>query len=503
MIFPTADDSPPLERLSSASPGETPAAGPAGDLPRSSSAGSAADPPCGPAGNLPWRPSGNPPRLLVQLFEAMVAAADPVRLLPELLPQPPRGRTVVIGAGKAAASMARTVEEHWPGELSGIAVTRYGHGVPCWRVDAVEAGHPLPDEACSGAAARILSLVNGLSADDLVLVLLSGGGSSLLTLPAPGLTLADVREVNDRLLRSGAAIGEINRVRKHLSAITGGRLAAAAWPAEVMTFAISDVPGDDPAVIASGPTVADPSTFADALEIADRYSIRLPSAVRRHLEDATDETPKPGDPRLERSRFVLLATPQSALTVAAAAARAAGLEPLVLGADVQGEARMVAREHAALVRRLRAAAPTAAPPTAGPSIQGLPGDGNGGADPAEVPAAPLLILSGGETTVTVTGDGRGGRNTEYLLALALALEAEGQSAVFALAADTDGIDGTEDNAGAILRPDTIARARAAGLDPQAFLAANDGYGFFAALGDLVLTGPTRTNVNDFRAILAL
>ena len=492
MIFPAADESPYLERLSSGSPGEALAAGPAAGLPR------------GP---------GDPPRLLFQLFEAMVAAADPARLLPALLPHPPRGRTVVVGAGKAAASMARTVEEDWPGELSGIAVTRYGHGVPCRRIDVVEAGHPLPDDACSEAAARILSLVDGLSADDLVLVLLSGGGSSLLTLPAPGLVLPDVREVNDRLLRSGATIGEINRVRKHLSAVTGGRLAAAAWPAEVITFAISDVPGDDPTVIASGPTVTDPSTFADALEIAERYSIRLPSSVRRHLETAADETRKPGDPRLEHSRFVLLATPGSALAAAASAARAAGLEALVLGADVQGEARVVAREHAALVRRVRAAPPnaappnaappTAAPPTAGPPTPVLLAAGDGNADAAEAPAVPLLILSGGETTVTVTGDGRGGRNTEYLLALAIALEAEGQPAVYALAADTDGIDGTEDNAGAILRPDTIARARAAGLDPQTFLAANDSYGFFAALGDLLVTGPTRTNVNDFRAILAL
>jgi glycerate 2-kinase len=454
MIFPPADENPSFDQTAG------PASQPGGDTNGD------------PAGDTNGVPAGDPPGLLFRLFEAMVAAADPARLLPALLPHPPRGRTVVIGAGKAAASMARTVEEHWPGELSGVAVTRYGHGVACRRVDAVEAGHPLPDDACTGAARRVLSLVDGLSGDDLVLVLLSGGGSSLLTLPAPGLSLEDVREVNDRLLRSGAAIGEINCVRKHLSAISGGRLAAAAWPAEVVTFAISDVPGDDPAVIASGPTVADPSTFADALEITQRYSIRLPSAVRRHLEDAVDETPKAGDPRLERSRLVLLATPGSALTAAAAAARAAGLEPVVLGADVQGEARLVAREHAALVGRLRA-------------------------------AAPLLILSGGETTVTVTGDGRGGRNAEYLLALAIALEAEGQSAAYALAADTDGIDGTEDNAGAVLRPDTLARARAAGLDPRTYLAANDSYGFFAALGDLLVTGPTRTNVNDFRAILAL
>jgi glycerate 2-kinase len=426
--------------------------------------------------------AADPPRFLRQLFEAMVAAADPARLLPALLPDPPAGRTVIVGAGKAAASMAKTVEEHWPADLSGVAVARYGHGLDCWSIEVIEAGHPLPDSTCALAAERVLALVADLTADDLVLVLLSGGGSSLLTLPAPGLTLADVREVNDRLLRSGATIGEINCVRKHLSAITGGRLAAAAWPAEVITFAISDVPGDDPTVIASGPTVGDPSTFADALEVADRHAIRLPTSIRHHLEEALDETPKPGDPRLTRSHLILLTTPAAALRAAASAARAAGVEPVLLGAEVQGEARAVAAEHAALVRSLRTRS-SAEEPEAGP--------------------APLLILSGGETTVTVKGDGRGGRNTEYLLALAIALEAEGHDVVYALAADTDGIDGTEDNAGAILRPDTLARACAAGLDPEAFLAANDSYSFFAALGDLLVTGPTRTNVNDFRAILAL
>jgi glycerate 2-kinase len=435
-----------------------------------------------PAGRSLPSAAADPPRFLSRLFAAMVAAADPARLLPTRLPGPPAGRTVILGAGKAAASMAKTVEEHWPGDLSGVAVTRYGHGLGCRSIEVIEAGHPLPDSTCTLAAERVLALVDGLTADDLVLVLLSGGGSSLLTLPAPGLTLADVREVNDQLLKSGAPIGEINCVRKHLSAITGGRLAAAAWPAEVLTFAISDVPGDDPAVIASGPTVGDPSTFADALKVAERHALRLPPAVRHHLEEALDETPNPGDPRLARSRLILLATPGAALGAAASAARAAGVEPVVLGAEVQGEARAVAAEHAALVRSLRTQ------------------------KDAEKPAArpaPLLILSGGETTVTVKGGGRGGRNTEYLLALALALEAEGQDAVYGLAADTDGIDGTEDNAGAVLRPDTLDRARAAGLDPEAFLATNDSYGFFTALGDLLVTGPTRTNVNDFRAILAL
>ncbi len=338
---------------------------------------------------------------LSTLFEAMVAAAEPGRLLPERLPGSPRGRTVVIAAGKAAAAMARAVEDHWQGELSGLAVTRYGHGVPCRSIDVIEAGHPLPDSAGASAAERALALVKDLSADDLVLVLLSGGGSALLTLPAPGLDLDDLRMVNDQLLRSGAPIAEINCVRKHLSAITGGRLAATAWPAEVVTFAISDVPGDDPAVIASGPTVGDPSTFAEAREIVKRYNLQVPESVRRHLEDAQDETPKPGDPRLARSRFVLLATPGSALAAAASAAREAGVEPVVLGAEIQGEARVVAEEHAALVRRLQES-------TAG---------ANGALE-----RRPLLILSGGETTVTVRGGGRGGRNSEYLLALALALE---------------------------------------------------------------------------------
>ncbi len=418
-------------------------------------------------------PPQDPVPFLTSLFHAMVAAADPALLLPARLPAPPAGRTVVIGAGKAAAAMARTVEESWPGELTGLVVTRYGHGLPCRRIEVVEAGHPLPDSAGSGAAARILDLVRGLTEDDLVLVLLSGGASSLLNLPAPGLSLADVQEVGRQLLRSGAPIADINCVRKHLSAITGGRLAVAAWPAPVLTFAISDVPGDDPAVIGSGPTVGDPSTFADASEIAARYSLDLPPAVRRRFQEASDETPKPGDPRLARSRYEVIATPASALDAAAQMAQQAGVIPLVLGAEVQGEARAVAAQHAALVA-------------------GRP--------------RPLLILSGGETTVTVKGHGAGGRNTEYLLALGLALEASGatrQGAVYALAADTDGIDGTEDNAGAVLLPDSLERARRAGLDPRALLDANDSYGFFSALGDLLVTGPTRTNVNDLRAILAL
>jgi len=430
-------------------------------------------------------PEKDPAGFLSGLFAAMVAAADPQELLPGRLPGPPRGRTVVVGAGKAAAAMARAVEEHWQGPLSGLVVTRYGHGLPCRRIEVIEAGHPLPDSTGSRAAERVLELVGGLSREDLVLVLLSGGGSALLTLPARGLTLADLRETNRRLLASGAPIEDINCVRKHLSAITGGRLALACRPAEVVTFAISDVPGDDPAVIASGPTVADPSTFADALEVVRHYKVDLPGSVLRHLEAGADETPKPGDLRLAHDRFELLATPTSALDAAASAARAGGVEPTVLGADLQGEARDVAAEHARLVRRLLAASE--------PSAERSPD------------RTPLLILSGGETTVTVSGTGRGGRNTEYLLALALALEKRGlgDRPAYALAADTDGIDGTEENAGAFLYPDTLARANAAGIDPLRSLANNDSYTFFAALGDLLVTGPTRTNVNDFRAILAL
>jgi hydroxypyruvate reductase len=425
-------------------------------------------------------------RFLSHLFAAMVAAADPARLLPGRLPDPPRGRTVLIGAGKAAAAMARTVEEHWQGDLTGLAVTRYGHGVPCRRIEVVETGHPLPDAAGAEIAGRILDLVSRLSTDDLVIVLLSGGGSALLTLPAPGLTLDELREVNRQLLASGAPIADINCVRKHLSAIGGGRLAIACWPAHVVTFAISDVPGDDPAVIASGPTVADPSTFADALAVAKRYDLRLPPAVLRHLQAARDETPKPGDPRLARSRFVLLSSPSTALEAAASAARERGVEPIVLGADVQGEAREVASRHATLVAE---------------SVRTRKDERGSNAG-----MAPLLILSGGETTVTVKGNGRGGRNTEYLLALGLAVGTGGPTGpqehrVHALAADTDGIDGTEDNAGAFLYPDSLQRAREAGLDPRRFLAANDSYSFFRFLGDLFVTGPTRTNVNDFRAIL--
>src|SRR5690606_37500347 len=352
-------------------------------------------------------------------------------------------------------------------------VTRYGHGVPCERIEVVEAAHPVPDIAGHQAAARVLDLVHGLSADDLVLALISGGGSALLSQPAPGLTLEDKQRINAALLKSGANIAEMNCVRKHLSAIKGGRLAAAAAPARVVSLLISDVPGDDPAVIASGPTVADPTTFADALAILEKYGITHPETAVAHLKRGQDETPKPGDPRLARAEAVIVARPQAALEAAAAAARAAGLTPVILGDSIEGEAREVALVHAGIARQV--------------ARHGQPAP------------APAVLLSGGETTVTVRGRGRGGRNAEFLLALAVALD--GHPGIHAIACDTDGIDGTEDNAGSLLTPDSLARARSLGIEGKERLADNDGYGFFSALDDLVMTGPTRTNVNDFRAIL--
>lgn len=416
-----------------------------------------------------------PNAFLRAAFKAAVAAADPAHCLPPHLPARPAGRTIVVGAGKAAAVMARAVESHSNGPISGLVVTRYGHGCPTERIEVVEAAHPVPDAAGLGAATRILDLVRGRAADDLVLCLLSGGGSALLTLPAAGLALDDVQRVTRDLLRCGASISEINCVRKHLSAITGGRLALAAHPAEVITLAISDVPGDDPAVIASGPTVADPSTRAEALAILARYAIEPPPAIATHLGSEACETPKPGDPRLRRNRYRIVASPQAALEAVAAMALARGIHPVILSDCIEGEAREVAKVHAGIARQA--------------ARYGHP------------VAAPGLILSGGETTVTVRGQGRGGRNSEFSLALALALD--GHSGIYALAGDTDGIDGVEENAGAIIAPDTLARARARGLDPAKALGDNDAYGFFAALDDLVVTGPTLTNVNDFRAILVL
>jgi glycerate 2-kinase len=417
----------------------------------------------------------DPRGLLKSMFAAAIAAALPERCLPGKLPAPPRGRTIVVGAGKASAAMAAALEKHWQGELSGLVVTRYGHAAQCRRIEIVEAAHPVPDAAGQDAARRILQMMQGLTADDLVICLISGGGSALLALPAEGLCLEDKQAVNRALLRSGANIAEMNCVRKHLSAIKGGRLAAAAHPARVVALLISDVPGDDPAVIASGPTVPDPTTFADARAVLRKYTISEPATVIAHLQSASDETPKPGDPRLAGSRTIMLATPQDALEAAAAIARKAGVAPVILGDSIEGEAREVATVMAGIARQV--------------ALHGQP------------TPAPCVLLSGGETTVTVRGTGRGGRNSEFLLALGVALNAHPR--IYALAGDTDGIDGVEDNAGCILAPDSIARAEAFGIRANAALADNDGYGFFAALNDLVVTGPTLTNVNDFRAILVV
>lgn len=412
-------------------------------------------------------------KLLRDMFDAAVKAADPALVVPPHLPQPPRGRTIVIGAGKASAAMARAFEQHWEGPVEGLVVTRYGHAVPRERIEIVEASHPVPDEAGEATAGRMLAMMEGLTEDDLVVALISGGGSALLALPAAGLSLADKQEVNRALLRSGANINEMNCVRKHLSAIKGGRLAAAAAPAQMLSLLISDVPGDDPGVIASGPTVPDATTFADARAILEKYRIEPPPAVVAHLQAAADETPKSDDPRLSHSRTILIATPQHSLEAAAAVARNAGYAPHILGDAIEGESRDVARVMAGISRQV--------------ARRGQPFE------------APCVLLSGGETTVSVRGDGRGGRNVEFLLALAVDLN--GATGIHAIAGDTDGIDGAEEVAGALVTPDTLARAEDKGVSAKAALARNDGHGFFEALGDQIVTGPTLTNVNDFRAIL--
>jgi glycerate 2-kinase len=414
------------------------------------------------------------PRVLLRnMFDAAIASAQPALCVPPHLPDPPRGRLIVVGAGKASAAMARAVEQNWPGPLSGLVVTRYGYAVPCERIDIVEAAHPVPDAAGMHAAQRMLERVGALHEDDLVLCLFSGGGSALLPLPAPGLNLDLKQTVGRALLACGATISEMNCVRRHLSAIKGGRLAAACHPARVLTLLISDVPGDRPIDIASGPTVADPTTCADALAIVRRYGIELPAPVREVLESGRGESVKPGDPRLARSTVRMIATPQMALEAAARVARAAGLAPHILGDAIEGEARDVGKVFAGMALQV--------------AERNQPFD------------APCVLLSGGETTVTVRGRGRGGRNVEYLLSLAIALE--GHSRIYALAGDTDGVDGQEEIAGGCIGPDSLARSWSLGLRPNDMLDNNDAHAFFAALGDSVITGPTLTNVNDFRAIL--
>ena len=411
--------------------------------------------------------------LLRRLFDAAIASAQPALVIPPHLPPPPKGRLIVIGAGKASAAMARAVEDHWPGPLEGLVVTRYGYAVPCQRIEIAESAHPVPDEAGQAAARRMLELVQGLSADDLVLCLISGGGSALLPLPLPGLTLAHKQDVNRALLKSGATIGEMNCVRRHLSAVKGGRLGAACHPARVLTLLISDVPGDDPTDVASGPTAADPTSCDDALAIVRRYGIELAPAVREVLESGRGESVKPGDPRLAGHELRIVATPQRALEAAAAVAREAGFTPYILGDAIEGEARDVGKVLGAVALQV--------------------------AERGQPFAAPCVLLSGGETTVTVRGQGRGGRNVEFLLSLGVALN--GHPRIHAIAGDTDGVDGQEEIAGALLGPDSLARAWALGLRPRERLDDNDGHGFFEALGDAVVTGPTLTNVNDFRAML--
>ena len=412
-----------------------------------------------------------PEKLLKAMFKAGVDAALPSLCVPAHLPPRPKGRTVIIGGGKASGAMAKALEDAWDGPLDGVVVTRYGYRLPTERLEVVEAAHPVPDQAGREAAKRIFEAVQGLTEDDLVLALISGGGSALLAAPAEGISLEDKQAVNKALLASGATISEMNTVRKHLSAIKGGRLARAAYPANVVALMISDVPGDDASIIASGPTVPDPSTNADAIAIVEKYKINLPPAVRKVL-DTIEETPKPGDKCFERVENIMIATPQASLEAAAAVAREAGITPLILGDSIEGESRDVGLVHAGIARQC--------------ALRGQP------AEP------PCVLISGGETTITLTGNGKGGPNTEFLLSLAIALD--GAPNIYALAGDTDGVDGSEDNAGALIYPDTLKRAEAAGISAKAMLANNDPYTFFKGIGDLLETGPTMPNVNDLRLI---
>jgi len=421
-----------------------------------------------------------PKQLLIQSFQAAVAAADPLKVLPGHLPAPPSGKTLVIGAGKAAASMALAVERHWPAgaALEGLVITRYGHGLPTRRIKVIEAGHPVPDESGESAAREILQRVGRLAPGDLLLALISGGGSALLSLPAEGVGMDALKATTTALLRSGAPIQEMNIVRKHLSAIQGGRLAAACR-APVLALIISDVTGDDPTHIASGPCAPDPTTYRDALEVLDRHGVKAMTAVRAHLERGArgeiPETPKPGDEIFSRVENRVIATAQQALRAASHYFRLHDIPSMILGDSVTGEASEVAKVYGALARQIARYREPASPPVA--------------------------LVSGGECTVTVRGSGRGGRCTEFLLSLAIDLA--GMPGAHAIACDTDGIDGSEDNAGAVLLPDSLDRAARLGLDPRKLLADNDGYGFFSKLDDLVVTGPTRTNVNDYRVILIL
>ncbi len=415
----------------------------------------------------------DPRDLLQQMFSAAVAAAQPDVCIPRFMPMPPKGRLIVIGAGKASAAMARAVENNWTAPLEGIVVTRYGYAVPCKHIEIIEAAHPVPDQAGLKASQRILELVSGLTVDDLVLCLISGGGSSLLALPALGLSLEDKQAINRNLLSSGATIAEINCVRRHLSAIKGGRLAAACYPARIINLIISDVPGDDPVNIASGPTVADASTCAEAIDILRRYQIDVPARVVELLQSGMNESIKPSDIKLPHIETHLIATPQMALEAAAKVAREQGIACHILGDAIEGESREVGKVMAGIALQVASHGQPFLPP--------------------------CILLSGGETTVTIRGNGRGGRNVEFLLSLGVALQ--GASGIYAIAGDTDGVDGIEEIAGAFLTPDTLARARGLGVNPAESLAQNDGHSFFKILGDSLITGPTLTNVNDFRAIL--
>lgn len=414
-----------------------------------------------------------PDTLLSSLFAAAVDAARPEHCLVPHLPPRPKGRIIIIGAGKASAAMARVAEQHLDGPVSGCVVTRYGHAVACDHIRIIEAAHPVPDEAGERAAQLILEQVRGLTPDDLVIALISGGGSALLPLPAPGITLADKQQINKDLLRSGATISQMNTVRRHLSAIKGGHLAAACHPARVVNLIISDVPGDNPADVASGPTVADSSTCADALDILKRYKVSVPDAALKLLQQGVSETIKPDDPRIGRVSTTLIASSQHALMAAADVATRAGITPVILGDAIEGEAREVGIVMAAIASQVRR--------------HGQPAK------------SPCVLLSGGETTVTIKGDGRGGRNVEFLLSLALALQ--GAENIFAVAGDTDGVDGQEEVAGAFIYPDTLERAHALGMSARDYLDNNDAHSFFERLDTALITGPTLTNVNDFRAIL--